>query len=71
MAKLLGFDLDCNMKTTIYVVRQLECWMMKEFVLPHQGGDDKNGNPRMVIVGSARDLAKMSALQAFGVRSVR
>jgi hypothetical protein len=70
LAELLGFDLECDMKTTLYVVRWLERWMKKEFVLPHHGGDDKDGNPRRLIVSSARDLAETSAPQAFRVPSV-
>ena len=44
LAELLGFDLERNMKTTFYVVRRLQHWM-KEFVLPHHPGDNKDGNP--------------------------
>jgi len=68
LAELLGFDLERDMKTTLYVVRRLQHWMKKEFVLPRGGND--NGNHRRLIVSSARDLAETSAPQAFGVRSV-
>jgi hypothetical protein len=27
LAKLLGFDMECDMKTNLYVVRRLQCWM--------------------------------------------
>ncbi len=66
----MGFDLERNMKTTLHMVRRLQCWMNKEFVLPH-GGNGSDGNIRRLIVSSARDLAKTSAPQAFGVRSVQ
>jgi len=70
LAELLGFDLERDMKTTLHVVRRLQRWMKKEFVLPH-GGNGSDGDIRRSIVGSARDLAETSAPQAFGVRSVR
>ncbi len=69
LAKLLGFDLGCNMKTTLYVVRWLQRWMKKEFVLSC-GGNDNDRNLLRSIVGCARDLAETSAPQAFRVRSV-
>ncbi len=45
LAKRLGLDLEPSMKTTLYVVQWLQCWMKKEFVLPHHGGNNKGGNP--------------------------
>ncbi|KAL3806619.1 hypothetical protein ACHAXA_004423 [Cyclostephanos tholiformis] len=71
LAELLGFDLERDMKTTLYVVRRLQRWMKKEFVLPRGGNECKNGNQRRLIVGSARDLAETSAPQSFGVHSVQ
>ena len=71
LAELLGFDLERDMKTTLHVVRRLQRWMKKEFVLPHGGNDNDGNNLRRSIVGSARDLAETSAPQAFGVHSVR
>jgi hypothetical protein len=70
LAELLGFDLERDMKTTLYVVRRLQRWMKKEFVLPRGAANDGNENRRQLIVGSARDLAETSAPQAFGVHSV-
>jgi hypothetical protein len=63
LAKRLGFDLDRDMKTPLYLVRRLERWM--EFVLPHHGG---NGKDRGC---SARDLTKTSAPQAFRLSSIQ
>ena len=33
LAELLGFELERDMKTTLYVVRRLQRWTKKEFVL--------------------------------------
>ncbi|KAL9184640.1 hypothetical protein ACHAXT_012610 [Thalassiosira profunda] len=66
LAELLGFDLERDMKQTLYVVRRLQKWMKKEFVLPAEQADGKRK-----IVGSARDLAETSAPQAFGIHTVR
>jgi len=62
LAEVLGFDLERDMKQTLYVVRRLQKWMNKEFVLPA----GKPGN----IVSSAKDMCETSAPQAFGVHSV-
>ena len=66
LAELLGFDLERDMKQTLYVVRRLQTWMGKEFVLPE--GKGNNGGK---IVGSAKDVAETSAPQAFGVKSIQ
>ena len=69
LPELLGFDLERDMKTTLYVVRRLQHWMGKEFVLPENkanGGKEKNK-----IVSSARDVAETSAPQAFGIHSIQ
>lgn len=72
LAEILGFDLERDMRTTLYVVRRLQRWMKKEFVLPVEGGaKDGNGKRGRSIVGSARDLAETSAPQAFGVNSIQ
>ena len=63
LAELLGFDLERDMKETLHVVRKLQRWMGKEFVLP----EGKTGK----IVSGAKDLAETSAPQAFGIRSLR
>jgi hypothetical protein len=62
----LGFDLERDMKWTLYVVRRLQRWMGKEFVLPESY--DINANRR--IVSDATDMMETSAPQAFGVRSI-
>jgi hypothetical protein len=67
LAELLGFDLERDMKTMLYVVRRLQHWMKKEFVLP-EGKVPPNGGG---IVSSAKDMGETSAPQAFGVRSVQ
>ena len=68
LAELLGFDLERDMKTTLYVVRKLQAWMGKEFVLP-ENKSDANSNGK--IVSSARDVAETSAPQAFGIHNVQ
>jgi hypothetical protein len=65
LAELLGFDLERDMKTTLYVVRRLQKWMGKEFVRPAGSAGD-----RRTIVGGARDVAETSAPQAFGITSI-
>lgn len=67
LAELLGFDLERDMKTMLYVVRRLQHWMKKEFVLP-EGTKMPHGGG---IVSSAKDMGETSAPQAFGVRSVQ
>ena len=67
LAELLGFDLERDMKWTLYVVRRLQRWMDKEFVLPESPGDN-NANRR--IVSDAKHMMETSAPQAFGVKSV-
>ncbi len=56
LADLLGFDLECDIKTSLYVVRRLQRWMKKDFMLPHHGSDDIDGTPQMSIVGPPRRL---------------
>jgi hypothetical protein len=70
LAELLRLDLERGMKTILYVVQWLQCWVKKEFVLPYHGGNNKDGNPRRLIISFARDSAEMSTPQAFGVLSV-
>ena len=67
LAELLGFDLERDMKRTLYVVRRLQRWMGKEFVLPARDG----AGERRKIVGDARDVGETSAPQAFGIRSIQ
>ncbi len=50
LVELLGFDLERDMKTTLHVVRRLQRWMKKKFVLPHEG-NSSDGNICMSIVG--------------------
>jgi len=70
LAELLGFDLERDMKQTLYVVRRLQKWMNKEFVLPESNATGKaNGNRK--IVSSAKDVAETSAPQAFGIHSIQ
>ena len=69
LAELLGFNLERDMKTTLYVVRRLQHWMKKEFVLPNSGGG--GGGVGGGIVSSAKDLAETSAPQAFGIHTVQ
>jgi hypothetical protein len=68
LAELLGMDLERDMKWTLYVVRRLQRWMGKEFVLPMSVDD--GGNTRRRIVSDARDMMETSAPQAFGVQSM-
>lgn len=65
LAELLGFDLEKDMKWTLYVVRRLQRWMDKEFVLPAS-----SDNSTRRIVSDARNMMETSAPQAFGVRSI-
>lgn len=67
LAEILGFDLERDMKTTLYVVRRLQTWMGKEFVLPESKAKNNHGS----IVSSAKDLAETSAPQAFGIHTVQ
>mmetsp|Transcript_1629 Transcript_1629/g.3491 ORF Transcript_1629/g.3491 Transcript_1629/m.3491 type:complete len:712 (+) Transcript_1629:50-2185(+) len=67
LAELLGFDLERDMKTTLYVVRRLQRWMKKEFVLPESSD---GGARRRNIVSSAKDVGETSAPQAFGIHSI-
>ncbi|KAL7530473.1 hypothetical protein ACHAWF_003390 [Thalassiosira exigua] len=67
LAELLGFDLERDMGKTLYVVRRLQRWMGKEFVLPEGRGRGTGAK----IVGDARDVAETSAPQAFGIQSVQ
>lgn len=65
LAELLGFDLERDMKWTLYVVRRLQRWMGKEFVLP-----ESSANSTRRIVSDAKDMHETSAPQAFGVKSI-
>ena len=67
LAELLGIDLERDMKWTLYVVRRLQRWMGKEFVLP---ASESGANAGRLIVSDAKDMQETSAPQAFGVRSV-
>jgi len=69
LAELLGFDLERDMPRTLYVVRRLQGWMGKEYVVP--AGRRAGGAPTSRPVSDARDVAETSAPQAFGVRTVR
>eukprot|EP00586_Coscinodiscus_wailesii_P019919 CAMPEP_0172516350 /NCGR_PEP_ID=MMETSP1066-20121228/275627_1 /TAXON_ID=671091 /ORGANISM="Coscinodiscus wailesii, Strain CCMP2513" /LENGTH=619 /DNA_ID=CAMNT_0013297791 /DNA_START=66 /DNA_END=1925 /DNA_ORIENTATION=+ len=62
LGEMLGFDLERDMKETLFVVRRLQLWMGKEYVQPHgiKGG----------IVAGARDLGETSAPQAFGIKTI-
>uniref|UniRef100_A0A7S4MVA9 Uncharacterized protein n=1 Tax=Odontella aurita TaxID=265563 RepID=A0A7S4MVA9_9STRA len=76
LAELFGYDLERDMSETLGLVRRLQRWMGKEYVVPANGGgassDNGNGGRRKVrMVADARDLAETSAPQAFGVRTVR
>lgn len=66
LAELLGFDLERDMPQTLYVVRRLQKWMKKEFVLPQ---DKVTAGSK--IVSDAKDVSETSAPQAFGVKSVQ
>ena len=68
LAELLGFDLERDMKWTLYVVRRLQRWMGKEFVLPESSISNNNLNRK--IVSDAKDMMETSAPQAFGVKSI-
>ncbi|EJK61201.1 hypothetical protein THAOC_18353, partial [Thalassiosira oceanica] len=67
LAELLGFDLERDMPRTLYVVRRLQGWMGKEYVIPasKKGAVPTSRRP----VSDARDVAETSAPQAFGVRT--
>jgi hypothetical protein len=65
LGELFGFDLERDMPDTLAVVRKLQNWMGKEFVLP-KGTTSPKG-----LVGSARDLVETSSPQAFGVTNTR
>jgi hypothetical protein len=66
LAELLGFDLERDMPQTLYVVRRLQKWMKKEFVLPQE-----KVTAGSKIVSDAKDVSETSAPQAFGVKSVQ
>jgi len=63
LAELLGLDLEKHTPETLGLVRKLQSWMGKQYVLP-----EKNSHLRMVA--DARDLKESSAPQAFGVYSI-
>lgn len=64
LGEMFGFDLERDMPSTLYVVRRLQKWMGKEFVLPEK-------QPGKRLVADARDLAETSTPQAFGVTNVQ
>ncbi|KAL7500069.1 hypothetical protein ACHAWT_009940 [Skeletonema menzelii] len=66
LGELLGFDLERDMPQTLYVVRRLQKWMKKEFVLPQE-----KVTAGSMIVGDAKDVSETSAPQAFGVKTVQ
>eukprot|EP00985_Skeletonema_marinoi_P035111 scaffold45662_cov226-Skeletonema_marinoi.AAC.2 len=66
LAELLGFDLERDMPQALYVVRRLQKWMKKEFVLPQE-----KVTAGSKIVSDAKDVSETSAPQAFGVKSVQ
>mmetsp|Transcript_2874 Transcript_2874/g.6274 ORF Transcript_2874/g.6274 Transcript_2874/m.6274 type:complete len:449 (+) Transcript_2874:1-1347(+) len=75
LAELLGFDLERDMKVTLYVVRRLQRWMGKEFVLPdsrddHHANANGKGAGKVKLVAHAKDVAETSAPQAFGVETI-
>jgi len=65
LGELFGFDLERDMPDTLAVVRKLQGWMGKEYVLP------KGATSKVGLVGGARDLTETSSPQAFGVTNVR
>jgi len=65
LGEMLGFDLEKDMAVTLRVVRRLQGWMGKEYVLPENSSMRGKG-----IVGGAKDLNETSAPQAFGVWTV-
>uniref|UniRef100_A0A7S2Q1P3 Uncharacterized protein n=1 Tax=Skeletonema marinoi TaxID=267567 RepID=A0A7S2Q1P3_9STRA len=66
LAELLGFDLERDMPQALYVVRRLQKWMKKEFVLPKE-----KVTAGSKIVSDAKDVSETSAPQAFGVKTVQ
>lgn len=64
LGELFGFDLERDMPDTLAVVRKLQGWMGKEFVLP-------KGKFGKKLVAEARDLHETSSPQAFGVTTVQ
>ena len=68
LGELFGFDLERDMPDTLLVVRKMQRWMGKEFVLTKEGAQKRNTKK---LVSLARDLGETSAPQAFGVRTVQ
>uniref|UniRef100_A0A7S1BPW5 Opine dehydrogenase domain-containing protein n=1 Tax=Corethron hystrix TaxID=216773 RepID=A0A7S1BPW5_9STRA len=66
LAELLGFNVANDMPLTLNIVRRLQRWMGKEYVLPANWS--QGGSPG--IVAGGRDLGETSAPQAFGVTTV-
>mmetsp|Transcript_36202 Transcript_36202/g.87628 ORF Transcript_36202/g.87628 Transcript_36202/m.87628 type:complete len:657 (-) Transcript_36202:229-2199(-) len=64
LGEMFGFDLERDMPATLYVVRRLQKWMGKEFVLPSK-------QPGKKLVADARDLAETSTPQGFGVNNIQ
>ena len=69
LAELLGFDLERDMPQTLYVVRRLQRWMGKEFILPEEKAKKNTKNQKIVAHG--KDMAETSAPQAFGIKSIQ
>ena len=85
LAELLGFDLERDMTQTLHVVRRLQRWMGKEFVLPAEqssissntsaattsSSSSLNKGDTRKIVAHAKDVAETSSPQAFGIQSIQ
>ena len=63
IAELLGLSLTKHTPVTLKLVRKLQSWMGKQYVLPHD-------NINLRIVADARDLKESSAPQAFGIYTI-
>jgi len=63
IAELLGLDLEKHTPETLRLVRKLQSWMGKQYVLPEK-------NPYLRVVADAKDLKETSSPQAFGVYSI-
>jgi len=63
IAEILGFDLEHHLKETLQLVRKLQSWMGKQYVLPSSSSSSR-------IVADAPDVKETSAPQAFGIYSL-
>lgn len=61
VAEILGFPLEHQLKETLTIVRTLQSWMGKQYVLPHSSTN---------IVKDAPDVKETSAPQAFGLCTI-